>query len=1332
MINGITEGEYTNREVEIEVVDDSEYTITLDDKAYELGTSIEEGKHVIKVVDKAFNETVVNFTIDRTAPTAEVTYSTTELTNGNVTIILTANEEVEVINAGTWNPKEGYATEFKKVYPANQTQIVTIRDKAGNESVVEVVIENIDKTAPTAEVTYSTTELTNGNVTIILTANEEVEVINAGTWNPKEGYATEFKKVYPANQTQTVTIRDRAGNESTVEVVVNNIDKTAPQVIGIKQQYEDKENGRIKVTITTSEEIFGENIDSNTGWRKVSATEYYTYYYRTKEVTLNFTDKAGNQGSYTFTVDKTAPVITLKKYTKDNKGQVVEPGYYNFSLVAFVEDEDIESIKLNGEDYVPGTEIAKRTNYVLEAKDRTGNTTTINFTIDKDYPIIEVNGSKYEKVNKEKLYFKENIAPVIKDENIESIKLNGEDYISGTEITEEKEYVLEAKDKVGNMTSITFIIDKTAPVVYENNSTGTNDVFSLVNLKLYDKVGIDKLTIDGKEYPHKGNYIDINDGHIVTFIEGKHVIEFSDKAGNLTTYEFTVDKTSPKLQPSYWTKTVEANKEITEFTDLPEVVGTDENGGEVIVNLLNNTVNMAIPGEYKLQYETIDQAGNKAYNDIFVTVVDTTAPTITLKGETNITVEAGSEYVDAGIEVTDNAEGKITESYKVFYSKDGADSTWTDAKNNEVNTKVVGSYNIWYEAKDESGNTSSIRRTVKVVDTTAPEIKLNGEANITIEAGIGSYEEKGATVIDNADEMVENLQPVYVHYSTLDGKFEEELKTVDSTRVGIYKVVYKHTDTSGNIGLDANDKRHDYVIRIVKVVDTTAPEIKLNGEANITIEAGIGSYEEKGATVIDNADEMVENLQPVYVHYSTLDGKFEEELKTVDSTRVGIYKVVYKHTDTSGNVGLDANDKRHDYVIRTVKVVDTTKPEPSVVEILTLEAFNGNTEYAKSGKTIRVYLTFNEEIASQKNGTWGTYFGLFKVNGEELPLRKDSYNEESNEYNYIASYTIPEDAIIEDGPLAWSVEIFGDMSGNTIDSITKSVNARPGRTQIIYDNTVPGKVSTTYTPSDLTNQSVTVTIRVDEVITPVEGWTLSDDKMAISKTFSENINGNVVISDLAGNSETRYFSIKNIDKESPIVDTLRVKGLKEGQGTTNFKKIKVGDTFQVILTTVEELGTLPVLVIDGKEITDIKVNKFDTYYQYIASYKIPEDTTLIDGEEIAFVLKGYTDKAGNPGIDLTNDNIEIGNGQTEVIFDKSAPVISIDRNITLHVGDNFVDDIREKIFDNVTSVENLYVGGGWGTFKDTSVAGNYYLNYKIMDEAGNYSVTTRNITVVEP
>ena len=152
--------------------------------------------------------------------------------------------------------------------------------------------------------------------------------------------------------------------------------------------------------------------------------------------------------------------------------------------------------------------------------------------------------------------------------------------------------------------------------------------------------------------------------------------------------------------------------------------------------------------------------------------------------------------------------------------------------------------------------------------------------------------------------------------------------------------------------------------------------------------------------------------------------------------------------------------------------------------------------------------------------------------------------------------------------------------------------------------------------------------------------------------------------------------------------------------------------------------------IDNKEISNVKVNTFETYYQYIFSYKIPEDTSLKDGEKITFKLKDYTDKASNPGKALTNDDIKIGNGQDYVIFDKTVPEILIDRNIVLSVGEVFVDDINEKVFDNVTPVDKLYIGGGWGTFKNTSVPGVYYLNYKVMDEAGNYNVATRKITVL--
>lgn len=117
-----------------------------------------------------------------------------------------------------------------------QFTISNIYDKAGNplndlsnsDANGKVII---DKTAPTATITYNTVDPTNHSVVATLTASEEVKILNAGTWNPEDGYGLVFKKSYPENNIQTVTIEDKAGNQNTVEVVINNIDKDAPELV---------------------------------------------------------------------------------------------------------------------------------------------------------------------------------------------------------------------------------------------------------------------------------------------------------------------------------------------------------------------------------------------------------------------------------------------------------------------------------------------------------------------------------------------------------------------------------------------------------------------------------------------------------------------------------------------------------------------------------------------------------------------------------------------------------------------------------------------------------------------------------------------------------------------------------------------------------------------------------------------------------------------------------------------------------------------------------------------------------------------------------------------
>ena len=99
---------------------------------------------------------------------------------------------------------------------------------------------------------------------------------------------------------------------------------------------------------------------------------------------------------------------------------------------------------------------------------------------------------------------------------------------------------------------------------------------------------------------------------------------------------------------------------------------------------------------------------------------------ITLNGDVNITHEAGSAYHDAN-------------------------ATWTDAVDGsgvvlptgEVDHTNPGTYVLSFNYSDAAGNAAqAVTRTVNVVDTTAPVIVLNGDANVTHEAGSAYHDER--------------------------------------------------------------------------------------------------------------------------------------------------------------------------------------------------------------------------------------------------------------------------------------------------------------------------------------------------------------------------------------------------------------------------------------------------------------------------------------------------------------------------------------------------------------------------------------------------------------
>ena len=308
------------------------------------------------------------------------------------------------------------------------------------------------------------------------------------------------------------------------------------------------------------------------------------------------------------------------------------------------------------------------------------------------------------------------------------------------------------------------------------------------------------------------------------------------------------------------------------YTDLG-ATASDNSDGDISADIVTvNNVDTSVIGSYTVTYNVTDSSGNAASEVTrTVSVTDTTAPVITLVGDTQITVEVGSTYTDLGATASDNYDGDITADIVTV---------------NNVDTSVIGSYTVTYNVTDSSGNAASeVTRTVSVTDTTAPVITLVGDAEITVEVG-STYTDLGATASDN-----------------YDGDITADIVTVnnvDTSVIGSYTVTYNVSDSSGNAASE--------VTRTVSVTDTTAPVITLVGDAEITVEVG-STYTDLWATASDN-----------------YDGDITADIVTVnnvDTSVIGSYTVTYNVSDDAGNAATE--------VTRTVSVTDTTAPVITLV-----------------------------------------------------------------------------------------------------------------------------------------------------------------------------------------------------------------------------------------------------------------------------------------------------------------------------------------------------------------------------------------------------------------
>ena len=721
----IEDGAILDSDTIIEVEDENEVTITLNGKEIENNHEVSDGVYELVVTDESFNEVKVKFTIDTIAPTATVDYSKGELTNEDVVVTLNPSEDIKVTN------NDG---KLEYTFTENGEFTFEFEDIAGNKGTAKVVVDYIDKKDPEATVSYSEEKLINENVVVTIEVSEEIKEVEGWTISEDKKVLT---KEFTENAEGTIEIVDLAGNKITVDYSVNNIDKELPTAT-VTYSTEEFINGNVIATIEVSEEI--KEVE---GWTisadKKELTKEFT---ENAEGTIEIVDLAGNKITVDYNVkniDKSFPTI---------KG--VEDGKHYKEATPIIEDENIESIKINGINFINGTTIRLNGTFTIVATDKAGNTTEVTFTVDNINPKILLL-DRLTVIRGDLIPIK----PVIIDANLDkvTVKLDGEDinYKSGDQLVEPGVYEITAIDKAGNTSTTTFTMDNSGPEIYTEQEielipgTGITEkvdiklsglslsnllAFKEVNLKVkednFDPKSIIVLRKSSITLPFDYtlptyNKIDYTYGDTIT-VEGEYIVLAADKALNISYAKFIIDTTKPvinNIEPNEYYKEVVVDVEDATLStiQLQEYLLGDYR----TTKFLSNGDVLTESGEYRLL--ATDKAGNQT---TVIFNIDSKDPTITGVNDKYIYIKEVSPVIsDTNLDnVIVTKDGSTIES-KATYTEEGIYTiTATDKANNSV---TVG-----FEIDKDALKIENVENGKHYQTSVEPKITNRGEITIKL------------------------------------------------------------------------------------------------------------------------------------------------------------------------------------------------------------------------------------------------------------------------------------------------------------------------------------------------------------------------------------------------------------------------------------------------------------------------------------------------------------------------------------------------------------------------------------------------------------------------
>ena len=429
IINNISDGDYFNTDVILDITEYSSYTVMLNEVEYDESTPITaDGEYTLVVTENTESErsTIVTFTIDKTVPVIDgiednASYNmpvVIEVVDTNIdTMALTKDgEEVSFVNGITSIEEDG-------------TYQITVTDKAENSLTYSFVIDTV---LPTVSVSYTpdNSELTNSSVMVTITADEEIGEIEG--WTLSEDKLT-LTKEFTENAVYNLEVKDKAGNIVNTKVVVDYIEYNVSYAP--KLTLENLVANKVKATITSLKQL---KLDET--WVEVVEGDTYKYekIYSTSGCEIvSYEDVDGNPGTIEVNIDIELNDLFVT-YDQNEITQNVKAYVLTEEEVTNVPEGWLQDDEFMGTGYRYYKEYTENVEYEMVefiTDSKTYVPTIVIDSIDREAPIVEADVT-YVEENDEKT----NVVIVVSaNEEIKDVM--------GWSISEDKKSILKIVDR---------------------------------------------------------------------------------------------------------------------------------------------------------------------------------------------------------------------------------------------------------------------------------------------------------------------------------------------------------------------------------------------------------------------------------------------------------------------------------------------------------------------------------------------------------------------------------------------------------------------------------------------------------------------------------------------------------------------------------------------------------------------------------------------------------------------------------------------------------------------------------------------------------------------